>query len=100
MRVGRTTLPHPFFCKKNILLALFVCKNHLGGGGKFHLELVFVLRLNYSLNLSLRAAKSFSPRSETKTKKPKKHVFSDTFYLGLQNEKSSCLPIDQNPLTI
>ena len=94
MRVGRTTLPHPFFCKKKHLIGTFCVQKPPGGGGKFHLELVFVLRLNYSLNLSLRAAKSFSPRSETKTKKPKKHVFSETLHLGLQNEKSNCLPID------
>ena len=80
-RVGRATMPHPIFVRKNILLALFVRENHLGGEGKFHTGLVFELRLNYSWNLSLRAAKSFSPRSETKTKKPKKYIFSYTFHL-------------------
>ena len=85
--------PTPFFVRKNILLALFVCKNHLGGGGKFHLELVVELRLNYSWNLSLRAVKSLSPRSETKTKKPKKHVFFGRFPSLQVKRKSLSLAI-------
>ena len=82
MRVGRATMPHPIFVRKKHLVSTFCVRKPRGGGGKFHLELVFELRLNYSWNLSLRAAKSFSPRSETKTKKPKKHIFSDTFLAG------------------